>query len=246
MNTLKYSVKNIRNSLIDDKLEKEIRTNIVGYWTYRQLSFIVTPVFLTCSFSALGVTMIGFLFSLLMPIAAFWGGRFAFLYVALLGFISLLLDHVDGNIARITKKSIKLGQFLDSFVGNIYWVLLYISLGILVDHRNELLFLIAKIGLILGMLTAIIHILAKETRSYVKVYFPESFPDELARVSIMKSLLSSAPLLIPVFLVLVGFWDLLLYLLLLSIFVYNVLIFLYTLYSILRSLSLAQNEMGND
>ena len=69
-------------------------------------------------------------------------------YIAcLLMFIFLILDCVDGNIARTTKKSNKLGEFLDLFSGLLFWSVIFPSISIGLNN-NEIIFIQYKFILI--------------------------------------------------------------------------------------------------
>ena len=146
------SLKEIEQSLAGEKLEKELRTNIVGYWVYRKLSYPITWIFIFTGISANIVTLIGLLISIALPIMAVIANDFAYLIVGLFSFLGLLLDHVDGNIARVTKGSSDVGRLFDSFSGNVFWILLYISIGIIVDYENNLFPEIQNEGLLIGLI----------------------------------------------------------------------------------------------
>lgn len=171
---MNYTIEDIKKTLSGEKLETEIRTNPIGFLTYRQLSFIITPFFLKRDISANAVTFYGLFLCLFMPISAIYGGGIGFLLLSLLDFLFHLFDHLDGNIARITKSNSNMGKYLDSFAGIIHWTLLYISLAILVDLRPQNTVFLSHGAVYLGMATAIFDLAGKRARLYAKYNFKDN------------------------------------------------------------------------
>ncbi len=110
-------------------------------WTYyvrRPISFYLTIPFLYLNVSANKVTLLfmitGIVGSLLLAI----GDYRTFILGAVLIELAIILDCVDGNIARIRGKSI-LGNTLDTWAGEITLVLSMFMLGIGLSTRNDLI-----------------------------------------------------------------------------------------------------------
>ena len=208
---MKYSVSEVKNSFCGERLQRELKTNLLGYLTYRQLSFYLTPVFLALSVPATVVTLVTLPVCVLLPVAAIVGGKFGFLYVALLSFTYHLLDYVDGNIARITGSTSHMGRYLDSFIGNVYWILLYTSLGLLVEYGQDMVQLLSRGGVVIGLVTGIIDVLGKESRLYVKLNFSDHAPEYVSAKMTIKNIvavfLGGIGIVMPFFLVVAGFFK---------------------------------------
>ena len=227
---MKYTAADIKRSYNKEKIAKD-KKNLVGYLVYRPISFYLTPIFLTVSLSANAVSLIGLFLSLSLPVVSVFGGAFAYLYVALLSFSCVVLDYVDGNVARTTGSSQPLGQYLDSFWGKVYWVMLCTSIGLLLQYGNDLGRFFDKGGCTIALLTAFLDVFGRESRLYVKLYLADSAPEFISGEASFKqtafSILTGLGLLNPLLLVMFGYLkalDILLVLFLLhsvSVFLYS-------------------------
>ena len=210
------------------------------YSIYRPISFYLTPVFLKCRISANVVTLIGLLISLLFPVVSIFGGEFAYLYVALLAFSYLILDCVDGNISRITGSSSALGQYLDSFAGKVFWVLLYFSIGLLIKYGKDVSNFFVQGSVVIGLLIALFDILGRESRAYVRLNLPnispEYYPERKSYFILLMSLLSSFKHIIPFLLLIFGYLKSL-DILLVLILIYSIFKFFYSQLRIFFQLS---------
>lgn len=151
------------------KSEREMRTDFFVYAFYRPISFAVTPAFLSIGASATSVTMLNLLLASLMPLVALLAPAQAYIGLALITFSCIVLDCVDGNIARATGSGSALGQYLDSLVGKAYYLLLVVALAI-VAHGE-----MPQIGLgywLVGALAAsVLKIWGREARAYCRLNF---------------------------------------------------------------------------
>jgi len=237
---LKYTVSDVKSSFRGEKLQRELKTNLLGYLTYRQLSFYLTPIFLALSVPASVVTLITLPVCVLLPVAAIAGGKFGFLCVALLSFTYHLLDYIDGNIARTTGTTSYMGRYLDSFIGNAYWILIYTSLGLLVEYEENMVQLFSKGGVVIGLVTGIIDVFGKESRLYVKLnicdHAPEYVSDTMTIKNVVAVFLGGIGILMPFFIVVAGLVKAIDFALL-FIFLHTLLIFLYTQFRIIRALT---------
>ena len=112
------------------KSARELRGDFFVYALYRPISFAVTPAFLTIGATATNVTVLNLILASLMPLLALLAPDQAYIGLALITFACIVLDCVDGNIARATNSASALGQYLDSLVGKAYYLLLVIALAI--------------------------------------------------------------------------------------------------------------------
>jgi phosphatidylglycerophosphate synthase len=155
-----------------EKEEHEKRTEFFTWLLYRRVSFVLTPPFLRAGMSPNQVSMVGLLVSLLMPLAAFLDPAHAHFWIAGLAVTTLLLDCVDGNMARHLGVSSRLGQYVDSIAGKVYIVSLLLGLG-MVAQRDA-----PGIGmsswLLVSMAGAFIFIWGRESRAYFKLYLSDT------------------------------------------------------------------------
>ena len=165
----KYKISDIRNSLDEEKLEKEYNTNLIGHFIYRKISFVVTPFFLNCNISANVVTLLSLLLCIIMPLIANYGWGARYLFISLLAFSWYVLDHIDGNIARLTGSESLLGRYFDSFTGVVYIISFYTSIGLLV--KEKVLFLSP---IVLVATALILELFGQRSRLFYKHYLSKS------------------------------------------------------------------------
>ena len=216
------------------KSEREMRADFFVYALYRPISFAVTPAFLSIGATATNVTMLNLLLASLMPLIALLAPDQAYIILALITFSCIVLDCVDGNIARATGTGSALGQYLDSLVGKAYYLLLVIALAI-VAHVE-----MPQIDLgywLAGALAAsVLKIWGREARAYCRLNFSQGeVPFATTRVGWQQILFSAAKLVPFGLLALgsIGMTGLLLGALLLM----SLVVFLHTQRRILRQLS---------
>jgi phosphatidylglycerophosphate synthase len=218
------------------KSEREMRTDFFVYAFYRPISFALTPAFLSIGATATNVTMLNLLLASLMPLVALLAPDQSYIGLALITFSCIVLDCVDGNIARATGSGSALGQYLDSLVGKAYYLLLVIALAI-VAHSE-----VPQIGLgywLAGAFAAsMLKIWGREARAYCKLNF--SYGEALfatARVG-WQNILFSAAKLVPFGLLALGSIGMT-RLLLGALLLMSLTTFLHTQRRILRQLSRA-------
>jgi phosphatidylglycerophosphate synthase len=147
--------------------EKAAHDGLLSSRFYRQISFSVTPWFMNAGVSANGVTGVAMACSLALPLAALGLGTHAWAGVALLCFAYLVLDCVDGNIARVSGASSPFGQYLDSLAGKLYAVTRTVALAIVAGH--ELPEPGMGIWVSAGLLAALLFVWGRESRQYFKI-----------------------------------------------------------------------------
>jgi phosphatidylglycerophosphate synthase len=121
----------IRQTHPPEKRADEKRSDFFAFLIYRPVSFLVTPLFLLLGFSADGVTAIGFGIAVAMPAAAWIFGAGAAGWVAGLGVAMMVLDCVDGSIARVTGRSSPVGGMLDGCCTLLFWAGYFVAVGAL-------------------------------------------------------------------------------------------------------------------
>ncbi len=81
---------------------------------FRNLGFYVTPFFLWINLTANQITILGLFFG----IVASWLIWTESLFMGIgIFFLVILLDHVDGTVARVRDEATFLGRFIDGFCG---------------------------------------------------------------------------------------------------------------------------------
>ncbi|MCJ7645568.1 CDP-alcohol phosphatidyltransferase family protein, partial [bacterium] len=110
----KVTIKDIRATYSKDKMVSERRNKVWLYYTGRLPSFYVTWIFLRLNMSANQATYISIIIGLGSCIFLALGSYTLKLAGAFLASLYLLLDCVDGNIARSTKSSSPFGKFIDA------------------------------------------------------------------------------------------------------------------------------------
>ena len=99
---MKCTVAEVKRSYREEKMVAEREMEPLTYHLYRVPSFYLTPLFLAASVPANVVTIGSLLVALFLPAVAFLGGKSAYLYVAFLAYVFVMLDTIDGNVARMT------------------------------------------------------------------------------------------------------------------------------------------------
>jgi len=154
-----------------DKRRSERSSDLPSYLLYRPLSFVVTPLFALCGFSANGATLSGLLVALLMPLAAAYGGPRAGAMVALLALVFQVLDCVDGNLARMQGSSSRVGEMLDSLTSLFFWALYFVAVGVATERSGPSF--VAQHGLELGLALALMLLAQREAEDTFESYCGE-------------------------------------------------------------------------
>lgn len=159
---MKYSYKQIKQSLTTKKNRRS--SFWVQLWV-RKISFPLTYLFINTGWTANMVSL--FSWAVILVAAIFLCiDNFAFMLVGvILTNFWLVLDCVDGNIARCKKQNSFMGDFYDAIAG--YGPFAFTTIGIgfaayhtsfLVDKEYGFLFiLIAAVGAITNLYTRLIH-----------------------------------------------------------------------------------------
>lgn len=143
-----------------EKAAEERRREFLAHVLYRPLSFPVTPLFLAAGFSADGVTVLGLLAALAMPLLALGGGTGAWPVIVAIAVGIQVLDCVDGNIARTTGRSSAVGGMLDSLATLFFWASFFCAAGFLASAEGT--GWIGRHGRELGLALALLFVLQRE------------------------------------------------------------------------------------
>jgi NAD(P)-dependent dehydrogenase (short-subunit alcohol dehydrogenase family) len=128
----RYSLADVRRSYTPEKRWSELEGDLPSFLIYRPVSFLLTPAALNLGLTPGSVTSLGLLVALALPFAAWWGGSNGYVWVAGLALVDHVLDCVDGNIARTTGRSSRVGAVYDGFCDLAFWLLYFLAIGIVV------------------------------------------------------------------------------------------------------------------
>jgi len=121
--TYKEMLQKARDSTSEDaKHQKEQLIVLI----FRELGYYISPLFMIINVSANKITVLGLILGLFAA-ALIWNG-YLFLGVLFL-FVEVILDHVDGTIARVRGESTFFGRFMDGFCGIIVSTFTKLSLS---------------------------------------------------------------------------------------------------------------------
>lgn len=168
----RYTIADVRASYSAEKAREEWQGDWMSALLYRPLSFLLTPPLLNLSVSASQVTVFSLLMSFALPFVALKAGHTAHLTVAMLAILFVILDCVDGNIARVTKTASKSGHYLDFLTDIVFRIGLYAAVGILADREAGSLAWMDGQGLALGLLAALISIVGRLSRVFTRQLSP--------------------------------------------------------------------------
>ena len=138
----------------------ELATEWAAALIYRPLSFLLTIPFLILGFSPTLISLLGVVLALSLPILA-WQGMGAGT-VACLAVLFYVLDCVDGNVARTSGRTSKIGAYVDFFSDLIFRVSFYAAIGLLADSAA------VGWGLAMGVLSAWLALAARACRLYAE------------------------------------------------------------------------------
>ena len=129
----RYTIADIRKSFSAEKARDELYGDWASALIYRPISFWVSPILIRLSIGATPVTIFMLVLALSLPVLAAVLGPPAHAAIGIAAFACMVLDCVDGNIARVTKTSSERGAYLDFLVDIVYRVSAYATLGYLAD-----------------------------------------------------------------------------------------------------------------
>ena len=138
----------------------ELATEWAAALIYRPLSFFLTIPFMLVGCPPTVISLLGVVLALSLPILA-WQGAGAGT-VAGLAVLFYILDCVDGNVARTSGRTSKIGAYIDFFSDLIFRVCFYAAIGLLADDA------VAGWGWAIGVLSAWLALAARACRLYAQ------------------------------------------------------------------------------
>lgn len=153
-----YSLKEITRSL---PAKKNSKSSLWVKLIVRKLSFVFTYLFINIRCSAWGASIISVLVATVGSFCfAIDNSLFRIIGVILIE-LWLVLDCVDGNIARVKKTSSEMGEFIDALSGYYVTGFVYFFVGIAAAYTTKLFGKYAFLMIILGGVSTIAGLLAR-------------------------------------------------------------------------------------
>jgi len=241
--TNEFTVELVRNSYDQSKANDEKLGEWAAHYLYRPISFYITPFFLKRDISATNVTLIALVLVFLLPVMATWF-PLSYMFVGLLATIICILDCVDGNIARVSNSGSKLGHYLDFITDIVHRIVLYFSIGLLIDLSDMTPDFILGNGVTWLFIAAMLAIVARMSRVYADATFDFQMTNEsqveieTKENSVQDKLfifISGLDWLLPLILIASGFLGIL-HWILIWLVLYSLADFLYSQYAIIQKL----------
>ena len=149
---MKYTLKEIECSL--PKSKNAVSSFWVRLWV-RKFSYLITYICLKLKISANTVSVLSAVDAALGCILLCVNNRWSMLVGVVLINFWIVLDCVDGNIARMLKKDSRSGEFFDAVSGYVMCAFAYFAVGVAAYHSSNLFGEFQYIFIILGALASI-------------------------------------------------------------------------------------------
>lgn len=138
--TARVSAREIRNYHSQQEKAEADRKEFFCYYVIRPISFYPTALFINLGISANQTTWISVVVLLIGCFLLATGSYIAGLAGTVLALVWLILDHVDGNIARFLKKPSPYGEFLDALGASVaHAIFLAAGIGFFVQPDSLLI-----------------------------------------------------------------------------------------------------------
>lgn len=176
----------------EEKAEDERINQWPVFYIYHPLSFRITPHILKLGVSANKVTLFSLILVLGLPLLAMLISDAPYIAVAVLGLLIMVLDCVDGDIARVTGSTSSLGAYLDFFTDIVYRLMFYCAIGILIERGDGVENALGGFAIEVAMIAFILAILARAARLYTELHAEQAVygADQAKNTSSLDSLIS--------------------------------------------------------
>ncbi|MBV9550576.1 MAG: CDP-alcohol phosphatidyltransferase family protein [Alphaproteobacteria bacterium] len=133
----RYTIAEVRATYSAEKKQEERFGDWASALIYRPLSFLLTPSLIALGFSAGAVTFLSLCVGLSLPLIALIGPAGSLFWIVGLALAWVILDCVDGNIARLMQSAGAFGRYFDFVTDVLFRACLYTAIGILADSVAE-------------------------------------------------------------------------------------------------------------
>ena len=152
---MNYSLKQVI-----DSYPKNHQESFVTRYFCRPISFVLAYLLANMGCSAWLVSVLSVFIAVLS--CTFMCFSYWFRWVGIiLAFVWLIMDCVDGNIARTTKSYSAMGDYIDAQSGYTIMAFIYLAIGIAAYHTTEIFADNAVLFIIIGAVSSISNILAR-------------------------------------------------------------------------------------
>lgn len=159
---MKYKYKDVVMSL---PKKKNSNSSLWVQLVTRKLSFPFTYLFINMGFSANGVSILSIFFAIASAVCFMIPSKSCVIAAFILANFWLLLDCVDGNVARVKKQKTYFGEFVDDIGGYYIEAFIYVSMsvcvynfgGIFVSPKNYLIIILGASSSIFNILSRLIY-----------------------------------------------------------------------------------------
>lgn len=151
------------------KFRRELETEWAAALLYRPVSLLLTPLVAATGVSPTFVTGVALLVALSLPAVA-WMGSHPALQVGLLAIVFCILDCMDGDLARLTRKTSIAGAYADFITDLVYRVCVYVALGLLIGSAPH------AEGLVIALGCVVLALLSRACRLYHEANAPPAAP----------------------------------------------------------------------
>lgn len=157
---MKYTLKDVKEKSMTPEKKASDRYGLFEYYVARPLSYYLTIPFLYTGLSPNAISLISILPPIIALIVMYLGrGIGWYLLGWFFMFLWVVMDCVDGNVARYRKQFSRLGNVYDGMAGYVALVLSFLAVGIAASHSpglfQEMIHLPLDMYIILGALSGI-------------------------------------------------------------------------------------------
>ena len=210
----------IRRSYTNEKKISDFNNHFFLFYTYRPISFLLTNIFINLKISANVVSIFTFIFGPIIIYSTYFNDFKGPCIAFLSSFLFYVFDCIDGNMARISKKENKKGEFIDSLSGIIFSFFIYLFFSIKANSYDFLFQLLPLTSFNFLLISRYISLrFLSDTR--------KNFKYDLSLITLIKSI----PDLTPILLIL-SFFEFEIYIIS-FLAAYNILGFFYVTYRII-------------
>lgn len=149
---MQVKLKDIKESL--PKSKNKVSSFWVRLWV-RKFSYLITYMCLKVGLSANTVSVLSAIDALIGCVLLSINNKWTMLTGVILINFWIVLDCVDGNIARFLKKSSRSGEFFDAISGYVVCAFAYLAVGIAAFHTTKLEVSFKYVFIIMGALASI-------------------------------------------------------------------------------------------
>jgi len=172
----------INSEIYPIEKEKANKETVWEHYFARKIAFFITPIFLKLKVSANQVSILAIITGIIAAILIMVGDFWQVFLGAILMQVWLIIDKVDGVIARYKKTITRFGEFLEEFDGAVIAALFFSSIGVAASKLPGFLPFSLQFSphllIILGVLTSFFVIFRHLIFRHFEAVFPRGKESE--------------------------------------------------------------------